>query len=103
MIPKPVIPRRAALRDIDEAIAFYVGEGANQAALGFIDAVEQAFVHLGHHPAAGFPRYAHELDLPSVRHWPLRDYPFLLFYREALHHLDVWRILKEERDVGAPE
>ena len=69
--PRPVIPRQRALRDIEEAVAWYLGEDAASAALGFIDAVEQAFEHIGRNPAAGSPRYALELNLPGLRWWPL--------------------------------
>jgi len=93
VIAKPVIPRQQASRDIDEAIAYYVGEGAEKAALGFIDALELAFARLSRHPAAGSARYAHELSLPGLRHWPLTRYPHLVFYFERPDHIDVWRVL----------
>ena len=40
MTAKPVVPRELANRDIDDAISYYLGEGAEQAAFGFIDALE---------------------------------------------------------------
>ena len=36
----PVVPRERAHRDIEEAIGHYLEEGAGEAALGFIDALE---------------------------------------------------------------
>jgi toxin ParE1/3/4 len=51
-------------------------------ALGFIDALEQAYTHIGRHPATGSPRYAHELNLPGLRAWPLTRYPHIVFYVE---------------------
>ena len=98
---RPVIPRQRALRDIEEAVAWYLGEDAAPAALGFIDAVEQAFERLGRNPAAGSPRYALELNLPGLRCWPLARYPYLVFYVEAVDHVDVWRILAGPRDIPA--
>ncbi len=56
---KPVVPRELANRDIDDAIAYYLREGAEQAAFGFSDALEQAYAHISRHPATGSPRYAH--------------------------------------------
>jgi len=53
MRTKPVIPRTKANCDVDEAIEYYLGEGAEQAALGFIAALEQAYSYIGHHPASG--------------------------------------------------
>jgi len=50
---KPVVPRELANRDIDDAIAYCLDNSAEHAALGFIDAVEQAYAHIGRHPATG--------------------------------------------------
>lgn len=99
MIAKPVIPRELANQDVDDVIAYYLGEGAEQAALGFIDALEQAFSHIGRQPATGSPRYAYELNLPGLRVWPLTRYPYLVFYIEQPGHLDVWRVLHDQRDI----
>lgn len=101
MKAKPVIPREAAHRDVDEAVEYYLAEGSEQAALGFIDALEQAYGHIGRHPATGSPRYAHELDLPGLRVWPLKRYPHLVFYVEREDHIDVWRVLHGQRDIPA--
>lgn len=101
MKAKPVIPREAAHRDVDEAVEYYLAEGSEQAALGFIDALEQAYGHIGRHPATGSPRYAHELDLPGLRVWPLKRYPYLVFYVEREDHIDVWRVLHSQRDIPA--
>lgn len=101
MKTKPLIPREQARRDIDEAIAHYLDEGAEQAAIGFIDALEQAYAHLGRHPATGSPRYGHEMELPGLRSWPLTRYPHLIFYIERADHIDVWRVLHGQRDIPA--
>ncbi len=99
MKSKPVIPREWASRDVDEAIDCYLSEGAEQAALGFVDALEQAYFHIGLHPASGSPRYAHELSLPSLRSWSLAHYPHLVFYVENDDYIDVWRVLHGQRDI----
>jgi toxin ParE1/3/4 len=98
---KQVIPREQANRDVDEAVAYYLSQSADQAALGFIDALEQAYTHIGRHPATGSPRYQHELGLPELRTWPLSRYPYLLFYVERQDHIDVWRVLHSQRDIPA--
>lgn len=98
---KPVIPREAATHDLEGAIDYYIGEGATDAAMGFIDAVEQAFRQIGRHAKAGSSRYAHELDLPGLRHSPVKSYPYLIFYHERDDHIDVWRVLHAQRDVPA--
>jgi toxin ParE1/3/4 len=98
---KPVVPREQANRDVDEAIAYYLGEHAVQAALGFIDALEQAYAHIGRHPGTGSPPYAHELNLPGLRTWPLTRYPYLVCYIKRPDHVDVWRVLHQQRDIPA--
>ena len=74
---------------------------ARPAALGFIEALEAAYARIGRYPAAGSPRYAHELDLPELRFWPLKNYPYLVFYVERGDHIDVWRVLHAQRDLPA--
>jgi toxin ParE1/3/4 len=98
---KPVVPRELAKRDVDEAIEHYLSEDAAEAALGFIDALERAYTHISRHPSSGSPRYAHELNLPGLRSWPLTRYPYLLFYVEQPDHVDVWRVLHSQRDIPA--
>ena len=101
MRPKRIIPRERTKQDIDEAVDYYLSETGENAALGFIDALEQAFRHIARHPATGSSRYAHELDLPGLRYWPLKRYPYLVFFVEHDDHIDVWRILHGARDIPA--
>lgn len=96
---KPVIPRALARQDVEAAVSYYLSEEAEQAALGFIDALEQAYTHIGRHPQTGSPRYSHELDLPGLRSWPLKRYPQIVFYIERDDHIDVWRVLHGMRDI----
>lgn len=101
MKSKPVIPREQANRDVDDALAYYLTEAGDAVALGFIDALEKAYSHIGRQPATGSPRHAHELNLPGLRAWPLTRYPYLVFYVEHLDHIDVWRVLNGQRDIPA--
>ena len=99
MKAKPVVQRELANRDIDNAITYYLSEGAGQQALDFIDALAHAYAHISRHPATGSPRYAHELNLPGLRFWPLTRYPHLVFYVERPAHIDVWRVRHCQRDI----
>ncbi len=101
MKAKPIIPRALANQDIDDAISYYLNEATEQAALGFIDALERAYKHISRHPESGSSRYAHELDLPGLRSWGLKRYPYLVFYIERDDHIDVWRVLHGMRDIPA--
>ncbi|MBZ0095177.1 MAG: type II toxin-antitoxin system RelE/ParE family toxin [Sulfuricella sp.] len=96
---KPIIPRIIAQRDVEDAVDHYLNEASEQVALGFIDALEQAYKHITRHSATGSTRYAHELDLPGLRSWPLKRYPFLIFYVEQSSHIDIWRVLHGQRDI----
>jgi toxin ParE1/3/4 len=100
-MPKAVVPRERAKQDAEEAIDYYLGEDAQDAALGFIDALERAHNHIGRHPGSGSSRYAHEPNLPGLRFWPLQRHPHLIFYVERSDHVDVWRVLHGERDIPA--
>ncbi|MGR4865338.1 type II toxin-antitoxin system RelE/ParE family toxin [Caulobacter sp. LARHSG274] len=101
MTAKPVIPRAAAERDVEDALAYYLNQGARQAALGFIDALERAYGRIGAKPASGSPRYAYELNLPGLRSWPMRRYPYVVFYVERDDHVDVWRVLHGQSGIPA--
>ena len=99
MNAKHVIPRAQASADVEATVEHYLSENAADAALGFIDALEQAYRHIGLHAATGSPRYGHALGIPSLRTWSLTRYPFLVFYVEAADHIDVWRVLHTRRDI----
>ncbi|MDH4610799.1 type II toxin-antitoxin system RelE/ParE family toxin [Pseudomonas sp. BN102] len=99
MKAKPIIPRALANQNIDDAISYYLSEEAEQAALGFIAALERAYKHISRHPESDSSRYAHELDLPGLRSWTLKRYPYLVFYIEREDHIDVWRVLNAMRNI----
>ena len=101
MSGKPVVLRERARRDIDEAVEHYLGEAGPAVALAFIDALEDARRRIGEQPAAGSPRYAHELDIPGLRSRAVRRFPYLVFYVERPADIDVWRVLNGARDIPA--
>ena len=98
---KAVVLRALARRDVDEAIDHYLSVAQAKVALGFVAALEQAYTLIGRQAAAGSPRYAHALNLPGLRSWPLTRYPYLVFYVEQDDFIDVWRVLHQERDLPA--
>jgi toxin ParE1/3/4 len=98
---KPVLPRALARRDVEAAVDRYSREAGRDVALGFVDALEAAYKAISEQPAAGSPRYAHELGLPGLRTRLLKRYPYLVFYIEHEEHIDIWRVLHAERDIPA--
>lgn len=101
MSVRPVIPRERANGDVDEAVRHYLSEAGEQVALRFVDELERAYRWIGENRAGGSTRYAHELELPGLRTWPLRRYPHLIFYMVRADHVDVWRVLHDRRDIPA--
>jgi toxin ParE1/3/4 len=96
-----VVPREHAERDVDEAIAYYLTEGGERAAIGFVDALERACEQIGDFPSSGSPRHAHELDLPGLLSWPFTPHPYVVFCVEDAERVDVWRVLHAHRDIPA--
>lgn len=101
MNPKPVVPRTLASQDVEDAIGYYLKQDAQQAALAFVDALEDAYAILGRHPGIGAARYAAELGIPELRSWALPRFPYVIFYAERPDHVDVWRVLHGSRDIPA--
>ena len=84
---------------MDDAVACSNKQQATDAALNLIDSLEAAFTYISKNAATGSTRYAHALDLPGLRTWPLTGYPLLIFYVEQDAHIDVWRLLHMSRDI----
>lgn len=97
---KPAIRSALADADVEAALAYYATENV-EAALGFLDELQHATEHIEANPATGSPRYAHELNIPRLRFWSLRHFPYALFYIEHSDHLDVIRCVHLSRDVPA--
>ena len=92
MTRTPIVLRERARIDVNEAVEHYLAEAPAAVALAFIDALDEAFRRLGEHPASGSPRYERELDLPGLRSWVVRGFPYLVFYAEREADIDVWRV-----------
>lgn len=96
---KAVQLRRRAVDDIEAATDHYLAEGGTMLADRFVDVLERALEPLAQHPQIGSLRYSYELDIPGLRSWPLRTFPYLVFYVDSAHHVDVWRLLHSRSDV----
>lgn len=99
MTGKRVVLSARARRDLREATGWYRQEGGGPLALRWVAAVKQALGHIGVHPNAGSPRYAIELQIEGMRCWPVKGFPYLIFYLEREHQIDVGRVLHGLRDV----
>jgi len=101
MTPRSVVLRAAARRDVDDAVDHYLTDAGRKTALRLIDRVREACRHVAMSVESGSPRYGHELNLPGLRCWPVRSFPYLIFYMTARGRVDVWRALHRERDIPA--
>ena len=99
MTVKPVLLHAVAKSDVQDALDHYLAEAGNQVALSFIDDLQRAYRQIARYPERGSPRYAQELDLPDLRPWPIKHFPYLVFYVETEHHIDLRRELHAERDI----
>jgi toxin ParE1/3/4 len=96
-----IVRRGRAERDIDEAAEHYFAEGGVALELRFIDALEAAMRHVAAHGSTGSPRYASELNLPGLRFWPVKRFPYLIFYVEHHDCIDVLRVLHGAMNIPA--
>lgn len=101
MTGKWVRTRTTAEAELRSAVAFYVDEGALDAALGLVDEFEAALVAIGDHPAIGSPRLEVELGIPGVRVFALRTYPYVIIYFDTPQYVDVRHLLHSSRDIPA--
>ena len=101
MTPRSVVLRARARQDVEEAVSHYLDHAGAEVAIGFIDTLEEAFGHIVGNPGSGSPRYGHEVNLPGLRSWPLKSYPYLVFYMTGDSRVDVWRVLHDRRDIPA--
>ncbi|MFZ4893722.1 type II toxin-antitoxin system RelE/ParE family toxin [Plantibacter sp. Mn2098] len=90
---------RRADEDILDAVAHYVEEGAEDAALRLVDALENAKELLGAHPSLGSPRLAIEIGMPDLRSLTLQRFPYAVLYTESADVVRILRVLHTRRDI----
>jgi len=96
---RAILPRALAGADVERAVDWYADEAGADVAVRFIDALENAYRAIARNPAIGSPRYAHELNLPGLRSYKLKRFPYLIFYVDRGADVDVWRVLHAQRDI----
>jgi toxin ParE1/3/4 len=98
---KPRALRLTAETDIDRAFSYYLTEAGADTALGFLDEVETALSHLEKNPGTGSPRYGELCEVPGLRLWLVKRFPYAVLYVEQAAHLDVLRVLHQHADIPA--
>lgn len=100
MTRRVVTTLRADL-DVESAVDQYLGEGAHDAALGFVDALDDARSLVAAHPSLGSSRFAIETGIDGLRSFGLRRDPFVLLYTDDSDAVRVHRVVHTSRDVPA--
>lgn len=99
MTQKRVVRRRRADDDIESAVSYYLTEAGIEVATGFLRRLEATLVKIAQQPAAGSPRYGHELQISDLRQWPIKQFPYFIFYAERERHIEIVRVLHSSRDI----
>lgn len=99
MPPKPIFRRRRAHEDIETALDYYSSEAGAEFAMDFVDQLEATLKKISSQPRAGSPRYGHTMQIPELRSWPMKRFPYLIFYIENEDRIEVSRILHSHMDI----
>jgi toxin ParE1/3/4 len=100
-VTKPVIRLESAQADERETVLHYAREAGLDLSLRFTDALRDVYQSIGDRPAIGSPRYGDLLGIENLRSRKVKHFPFLVFYVERVDHVDIWRILHDQRDIAA--
>ena len=100
MTKKPVIPRLVAENDLDQAFNYYLDTAGAGVAEEFATEFGRTTALISEFPTSGSPRYAFEAGLEEIRFWPMKKFPYLIFYAETEHYIDVWRVLHSHMKIS---
>lgn len=98
---KPVIPRLMAEDDLDRVCDHYLTAAGTGVVVDFLQDFDRAIAHISRFPDTGSLRYGFEPSLAGVRFWPMKKFPFLIFYIETEDQIDVWRVVHGNMDITA--
>lgn len=101
MSVRRVLTTASADDDIVGAIDYYVISGAEEAASGFIDALEDAKDLIAEFPSIGSSRFALETEIPELRDVGMKRFPFVIFYTDDADAVRIHRVLHTSRDIPA--
>ena len=95
-----VVTTVRADQDIADAVAYYAGEGAHDAAFDLVDQLERAMRSLGAHPTLGSARLAVEIGIDEIRTLSLPRLPYVVIYTDDADAVRIHRVLHTSRDLG---
>ncbi len=97
---KPVVPRVSAEDDLDRAYDHYLATAGIDVTIDFLHDFDRAVAHISRFPETGSPRYGFDPGLSGIRFWPMKSFPYLIFYIETEHQIDVWRVIHGRMDIS---
>jgi toxin ParE1/3/4 len=101
MTRKRVVPRQQATDDFDRIVDYYLVEAGDEVTARFIRGLRSAYRLLEETPGAGSRRLSQQTGFHQLRTWPVSGFPYLICYVERSEHVDVWRVLHDQRDLAS--
>lgn len=95
---KRLLLQRRALRDLTDACAYYQKE-APQMVGDFALTVDTELLHLRRNAATGSLRYGQQLGITGLRSWPIKRFPYVIFYTTYADRIVVLRVLHQSSDI----
>ncbi len=96
---RSILKRPQAERDIEECFV-YIGSGNLDAALRFLDAIEDSLETISENPLIGSPREFYNIGDKNLRMWLVTGFEnYEIFYLVEDEIIDVVRVLHSARDL----
>ncbi len=94
-----VMLRPTARIDAREIAKFYKDGAGRAVAMAFQNRLTDVLKLIADNPEAGSTRFGAVSGFSTLRMWPMRDFPYLVFYIVDTNTIAVTRILHSARDI----
>ncbi len=95
---KALLIQRRALRDMEQACTYYE-EHAPHMVPDLALELDAALLHVQRNPGTGSPCWGVQLGLLGLRVWRLSQFPYVIFYFDHPHKIEVVRVLHQASDI----
>lgn len=99
MTIKPIDWAKSASRDVEDAAFYYVEQSGEALSLEFADTLQDAVQRIQEMPEIGSLRFSAALEVEGLRVWPLKRFPYTLYYMEFEDRFLIARVLHERQDL----
>jgi toxin ParE1/3/4 len=98
----PQVTRKPEVRRDLISIADHIAHDSLDAALRFLDAVEDSFEFLSRNPEIGHPCQFENPGAAGIRVWRVQGFEnHIIFYRASKNGVDIVRVIHGHRDLDA--